>query len=322
MEERTGIVYCCTNRINGKMYIGKTDKYRQRKQAHLSDARHGSRNHFHNAIRKYGENAFSWKVLEKNIPIDIINDVEMVYIELFGTFLPNNGYNMTHGGEGVYGYTITDERRKEMSETRTGTQNGFYGKHHTDEYKRMKTKLYSGENASWYGKKHTDETKEKMSLAATGNKKSAKVRKNMRRARKDNKGMPEHVLAKKRKEVFQKTLEGVFITRWSSISRASKMTGAPIECIIRVCKGRNKTSGGFKWEYVNDVDKVAVYDGKAKGVLQYEQTGKYVATYFSLHEAERETGVAISQICEVCKGKYKTAGGFKWEYADKERKEK
>jgi hypothetical protein len=36
-----------------------------------------------------------------------------------------------------------------------------------------------------------------------------------------------------------------------------------------------------------------------------------------LAEAEKKTGIRKSTICSVCKGKGKTAGGYRWSYADK-----
>lgn len=36
--------------------------------------------------------------------------------------------------------------------------------------------------------------------------------------------------------------------------------------------------------------------------------------YKSINEASRKTGVDASSISKVCKGKYKTAGGFHWKY--------
>lgn len=47
-------------------------------------------------------------------------------------------------------------------------------------------------------------------------------------------------------------------------------------------------------------------------VTQYTKDGKKIATYCSLIEATRQTGIAFQNICYVIKGKRKTAGGYKW----------
>lgn len=49
--------------------------------------------------------------------------------------------------------------------------------------------------------------------------------------------------------VVQKTLDGKFIKKWSSMREAERETGVAYECISRCCKGKLKTSGGYKWEY-------------------------------------------------------------------------
>lgn len=51
------------------------------------------------------------------------------------------------------------------------------------------------------------------------------------------------------KVVFQYTLDGDFVTAYPSIREASRQTGAPAEVISRVCKGKAKQSGGYKWSF-------------------------------------------------------------------------
>jgi predicted GIY-YIG superfamily endonuclease len=63
-------IYKITNKINGKIYIGKTNDPYQRMHSHLSVARNGATNSFyqdtgkynyiHRAITKYGEDNFSF----------------------------------------------------------------------------------------------------------------------------------------------------------------------------------------------------------------------------------------------------------------------
>ena len=63
---------------------------------------------------------------------------------------------------------------------------------------------------------------------------------------------------------------------------------------------------------------------KARPGLRYkmEQTvallrdGALIKTWDSMAEASTQLGIFKSQICNCCKGNYKTAGGYKWEYTD------
>lgn len=53
----------------------------------------------------------------------------------------------------------------------------------------------------------------------------------------------------------------------------------------------------------------------SKKVLQYTKDGQFITEYPSISEASRQTGIFDSQICNCCKGKFKSAGGFIWKYA-------
>jgi hypothetical protein len=87
-----------TSFTSGKSYIGKTSKsINERFKEHILDSVNSER-HFHRAIRKYGFEDFTSKILEDNIPNDQIDNREIYWIEYYDTF--NNGYNMTKGGDG------------------------------------------------------------------------------------------------------------------------------------------------------------------------------------------------------------------------------
>ena len=48
------------------------------------------------------------------------------------------------------------------------------------------------------------------------------------------------------------------------------------------------------------------------GILQFSKDGELIAEYSSIMEAERTTG--CNHICECCKGKRKSTGGYIWRY--------
>jgi len=55
----------------------------------------------------------------------------------------------------------------------------------------------------------------------------------------------------------------------------------------------------------------------SKPVLQYSKDGKFIAEYYGLGEAYRQTGVRQTCISSACIGKrQKTAGGFVWRYKE------
>ena len=87
---------------SGKSYIGKTREDREdaRKYEHIYAAGKNKTTAFHCAIRKYGIEEFKYEVLMPGIPSEIVNGMEIIYIDLH-----KPEYNHTTGGDGVDSYT-------------------------------------------------------------------------------------------------------------------------------------------------------------------------------------------------------------------------
>lgn len=71
--------------------------------------------------------------------------------------------------------------------------------------------------------------------------------------------------------------------------------------------GYNMTLGGEVCNGTND-----------KVVYQYDLSGNFIKEYKSAHEAARENDIQFTNICKVCRGERKTAGGFGWSYTKTE----
>jgi len=57
--------------------------------------------------------------------------------------------------------------------------------------------------------------------------------------------------------------------------------------------------------------------GTSMAVLQFDKQGNFIAEYKSMGEAYSKTGAPSSAICDVCKGKRRSAHGFIWLYKDR-----
>jgi len=91
-----GIIYMYTG-PSGKSYIGQTINEYSRIYAHKL-AKYKDSNAFHNAIRKYGFDAFEYKILHSGISdINELNKLEETEILQRDTMSPN-GYNLQSGG--------------------------------------------------------------------------------------------------------------------------------------------------------------------------------------------------------------------------------
>ena len=65
--------------------------------------------------------------------------------------------------------------------------------------------------------------------------------------------------------------------------------------------------------YYDDVVK-GINTKRCKAVMQFTKDGVFVAEYYSIAQAYRDTGVSRGAICEACKGLRVFAGGFVWRY--------
>ena len=97
---KTGIIYIIKNNINNKVYIGQTTTTLQtRFSQHCKKSTIANRHYkIYNAIKKYGKEHFFAEELEKDIPLNKLNEKEIYYIEKYNSL--TNGYNSTKGGDG------------------------------------------------------------------------------------------------------------------------------------------------------------------------------------------------------------------------------
>lgn len=104
-----GCIYKATCNTTGKSYIGKTRyELKVRKNAHLI----GKDNClFHKALRKYGRDDFEWEEIYHSDDEDSLYKKEKLFIRIYGTMMPY-GYNMTTGGDGQYSREFGEDWKK------------------------------------------------------------------------------------------------------------------------------------------------------------------------------------------------------------------
>ena len=119
------IVYCHTNMINGKQYIGLTSMSLE-ERAGKEGSRYRNCMEFYNAIQKYGWDNFSHKVLAYDLSHEMACELEKYYIKLYNTQVPN-GYNLTDGGDGGFHHSNDAKQRisakTKGNKSRTGYKN-------------------------------------------------------------------------------------------------------------------------------------------------------------------------------------------------------
>ena len=175
--------YLITNKINNKGYVGITTRSLDRRWYEHRNVANSCGKLLAKAINKYGADAFEIKPIASAKTLENLKEVEKDLIVQFGTKVPN-GYNLTDGGDGVFGFKQSEEQKKRNGDLKRGTKateetkekmrvahvgekNGFYGKTHTEEAKRKNAEAHIGKQAM-LGKTHSAETKEKIRQSLIG----------------------------------------------------------------------------------------------------------------------------------------------------------
>lgn len=101
------VVYKIANLVNGKVYIGQTTKSKLmvRWREHIYVSKNGRQRAWtdavHCAIRKYGFEKFTIEPIHRARSRKELNAMETFFIVLHQSHKPENGYNMTLGGDGI-----------------------------------------------------------------------------------------------------------------------------------------------------------------------------------------------------------------------------
>lgn len=120
---------------------------------------------------------------------------------------------------------------------------------------------------------------------------------------------------------------GKYFKTWDTQAEAAKELNIKSPSGINdVCSGKNKSSGGYIFQYTDDEEVKTDIDPliKKKRAKQnfgrieaYDlNTGKLFKIFDNKSFASRELKISTSGIGAACSGKYKTFGGYLWKYHD------
>ncbi len=130
------------------------------------------------------------------------------------------------------------------------------------------------------------------------------------------------------KKIYQFSLEGKYLRTFASVSDAAGETKIPRSTIDKNLKGVISEAGFFQFRCASNkefrfgvkdippVEPESKLHPQARGVLQFDLHGRFIAEYSSVSEAGRAVGIDGSNIGTVLKKKRKSTGGFQWRYRD------
>jgi group I intron endonuclease len=117
------------------------------------------------------------------------------------------------------------------------------------------------------------------------------------------------------KNIYQYDLEtGNLISNFPQLECAAIAVGVDKKTISKACLGEIKNCAGYSWSYSLSENFQPEADKRKKKVFQFYFHGEFIQSYNSVYEASRITGVNSSSIAKCCRGEYKFAGDYYWEY--------
>lgn len=234
-------VYCHTNKINNKKYIGIT---RQNVQQRWRDGKgYQGQNKFYNAIEKYGWDKFNHDILYENLTEQEACEIEQFLIKYYDTI--KNGYNTLPGGN------VTNHSPSTINKLKKNT------KHSPEVIKKMtSTKIDK------YGiRVKCIETNQLFESMGEANRITGIDKSSISRCCKGQQLTAggyhwcfveveeiKNIQDKRKKKVRCITTGKTY----NSIQEAANDTGSDASNICKVCNGKYKTTNKLKWEWFND----------------------------------------------------------------------
>jgi group I intron endonuclease len=171
-------IYLIKNTVNNKVYVGSAINISNRWSRHKHDLKEGKHHseHLQKSWDKYGEQSFTFEILEEVTNPEHLLAYEQVYLDYYKSFEVDRGYNMCKVAGSHLGMKRKEETIKKLKnriisqETKHKLSEAQKGRIFSEE-----TKKKIGEANS--GRKRTEETKTKMSEAKKGKKRSEETKK-------------------------------------------------------------------------------------------------------------------------------------------------
>ena len=272
-------IYKITNDFDKKIYIGKTTRSVELRFIEHFKKTSGSNSYIDNDMANKGLEHFKYEILEE-CSVEQLSEREKYWIAYYHSYIKDpfcngNGYNLTPGGDGIsLSDEVINQIRKKWEEGKNCSEiANELNLSHSTVYHRIaayedydKQENFKRANQQyWKPVKQYDingnylKTFESISQAAkeinvySTQIQAAIIKHQICHGYRWSYANEELIIGKNTKTVAQidpKTNEIIKI--YEGAREAARQMNVDSSCIIRACQGKNKTSKGFIWRYINE----------------------------------------------------------------------
>lgn len=268
------VIYTATNKINGKIYVGKTYNFEKRRKEHFYDINDDIP--FHRALKKYGIENFEWKIIDCAKTDDEIKEKEIYWIKKLNTCIRSknsNGYNITLGGEGgvswnslpIIQYDLDGNYIQEFLSCQHASVCTGIGRHNIGDCANGITKQSGGYQWRYKVENKID------SIEAY-----------------------QRTESHRKRSIIQLDLDGNLINTFDSVTEASIKLGVDRSNISSCLIGKSKRCGGYQWVYADSYNENQNYKfkgiSKGNGIFQLDDNKKIIKCFRNCSEAARALG--------------------------------
>ncbi len=328
-------IYMITCIANHKRYIGQSIDIKRRFNQHRRKPPRQMREDF----ERFGVDAFKFEILEECAP----NELDKKETACMNELQPE--YNIKTEGCG-----ISDEAREKLRKLKTGVKRPDISRQvkcvetgEVFESIRAAAKWCNvpnsniviplkgkGRTAGGYHWIYTDEDEEaqleRIRQMPEGRQRTEESKEKQRQAMTGRKHTPEHCEKIRQSHLgqgwksstYEKCCRKIRCVEtgkiFDSIKTAAEHYGLKRPNISAVLAGKNKTSGGFHWEYVDGKPPQHRPEKMRRKVSKPVRCVETGVVYESLTKAAEVFGVSYSAIANAVNGLYETSCGFHWEF--------
>ena len=306
-----GWIYLIKNKINGKLYVGRTNNYQRRYNEHFRKI--DTCTILRKAFEKYGKENFemypvlSFTAYDTNELDEVLNLLEKYYIKKYDTY--RKGYNATLGGDGNCGWIPSEETRIRRSKSLQGRKLSEKDK------ERLRSYVL---NRVWTKEQREKQRQNMLNRNPEIQKKVA----NKLRGKKRDAEVVLKTAAKRMKPIIQYSLDGKYLKEYAGAVAVQKYQEANITAC---CRGKLNSAYGYIWRYKTtdiipmQIEAATNYHQSNKPIVQYDKLGNLIGEYKSATIASEVTGIGRKAITNCLGNRSKSAGGYVWKYKNNRR---